>query len=109
PGASFNLNARYEHPVFAGLKGAVQVDATFTGGTYFTVLAAPLDYEPAHTVANARLSLAAADNRWEVAAFVRNLNNETYRVYSADVSSLGYRDSIYAQPRSYGAEVRFNF
>jgi iron complex outermembrane recepter protein len=109
PAASFNLIARYERPVFDGLKGALQVDATFTGGTYFTVLAAPVDYEPAHTVANARLSLGAVDNRWEVAAFVRNLNNEAYRVYSADVSSLGYRDSIYAQLRSYGAEIRFNF
>ena len=109
PGASAHLMARYEHPIAGRLKGAFQVDATYTGNTYFSVLSAPVDYEAAHTVANARISLSDSDDRWEVAVFVKNLSNEVYRVYSADVSAFGYRDSVYAQKRWYGAQVRFNF
>jgi len=109
PDFSGNLLVRYEHSLSENLKGVVQFDVAHNGDSHFAVLSAPVDFEPSYTVANARISLADADENWEVAAFVKNLTDETYRVYSADVGSLGYIDSVYAQDRWYGVQFRYNF
>lgn len=109
PEFSGNLMVRYEHPVSANLRGVIQFDVSYTDDTYFAVLSAPVDFEESYTVANARVSLMDESDTYELALFVNNLTDKEYRVYSADVGAFGYRDSVYAQPRMYGVQFRYNF
>jgi iron complex outermembrane receptor protein len=109
PGFSGNASIRYEVPLSSGVSGAVQFDMSHTGASSFTVVAAPVDQEKAYSVGNLSVSLLDANDRWEVTAFVKNLWDERYRVYSADVSAFGYIDSVYAEPRWAGVSVRYKF
>lgn len=109
PGFSGNASLRYEMPISSSVKGAIQFDVTHTGASSFTVVAAPVDQERAYTVGNLSLSLLDSNDHWEVTAFIKNLWNERYRVYSADVSAFGYIDSVYAEPRWAGVSVRYKF
>jgi len=108
PKWSVNAAARYEWHALDGVV-SVGVDAKWDDDQYFTMLNAPVDFEPAHTVANARVGYATLDNRWEVAAFVRNLADRRYRVYNLDLSPLGLNQSVYAPPRLWGATLAYRW
>jgi iron complex outermembrane receptor protein len=66
--------------------------------------------EGAYTKLNARLSWLSSDERWEVAAWVKNLTDEAYRIYAFDLTAdLGYIQDTYHAPRMYGVTVGVNF
>src|SRR4029079_2695224 len=75
---------------------------------YFTMLNAPVDFEPAHAVTNARFGYTTADSRWDVSAFIRNLTDRRYRVYNLDLSPLGFNQSVYAPPRLWGVTLAYH-
>jgi iron complex outermembrane receptor protein len=108
PKWSVNAAARYEWRALDGVL-SIGIDAKWDDDQYFTMLNAPVDFEPAHTIANARVGYATADNRWEVAAFVRNLADRRYRVYNLDLSPLGLNQSVYAPPRLWGATLAYRW
>lgn len=78
---------------------------------FFTVFNIDAASEPSYGLLDARLAYTAADGRWSVAAFGKNLTNETYftnqiltgTVYGAEfVGPLG-------PPRTYGVELAYRF
>ena len=100
---------RYEHPIDPGVV-AVQFDAQYTGKFCFSVLCAPVEHEAAHTVLNGRLSFTPANQPWDIAVFVNNINDEVYRVYTFDVASYtGQIPSVYARPRTWGITATYHF
>ncbi|WP_010545071.1 TonB-dependent receptor [Sphingomonas elodea] len=60
-------------------------------------------------VSNAQLAFGAADDRWSIAAFVRNIENERYQasaqIYGAGSAAL----AVYSPPRTYGVRVSSKF
>ena len=98
---------------FTGLRvgiAAIQGDVYYTDDFCFSALCAPVEQEDSYTVANARISYAAEDGRWEVAAFANNLLEEEYRVYAFDSSLFaGVVAGVYARPRTYGVTASFRF
>jgi len=85
-------------------------DVQYSDKFCFTVLCAPVEKEAAYSVANARIAYAAADARWEVAAFANNLFDEEYRVYAFDSSLFaGVVAGVYGKPRTYGLTVTWSF
>ncbi|WP_240610112.1 TonB-dependent receptor [Sphingomonas pokkalii] len=60
-------------------------------------------------VSNAQLAFAAADDRWSIAAFVRNIEDERYQasaqIYGAGSAAL----AVYSPPRTYGVRVSSKF
>lgn len=107
------------------LGGAIQWDGeTGNGGellarlsyvwqseVYFTIFNIEAASEPSYGVLDARLGYTTPNGRWSVAAFGKNLTDETYftnqiltgTVYGAEfVGPLG-------PPRTYGVEIGFNF
>lgn len=102
PAWSGHVLARYEVIIPNGSAIAGQWLTTYTGRTCFTVLCAPVDNEAGHAVSEARLSYQTAGNMWEIAAFVKNVTNRTYRVFNSDTNFIGAAESIYAPPRWYG-------
>lgn len=109
PSFSGNALARYEFPLGGGVA-SVQGDVLYSDDFCFTVLCAPVEEESSYYVANARIGYAAADGRWEVAAFVNNLTEEEYRVYAFDSSLFsGVVAGVYGRPRTYGLTASFRF
>jgi iron complex outermembrane receptor protein len=109
PKLSGNALARYEFPL-AGGYASVQADVQYSDKFCFTVLCAPVEKEAAYSVANARIGYAAANGRWEVAAFSDNIFDEEYRVYAFDSSLFaGVVAGVYGRPRTYGLTATWRF
>jgi iron complex outermembrane receptor protein len=109
PALSANALARYEFPLLGGV-GFVQTDAQYSSKFCFTVLCAPVEREASYTVVNARAGYTAADGRWDVAAYVDNVNEEQYRVYAFDSSLFaGVVAGVYAKPRTFGISAKYRF
>jgi iron complex outermembrane receptor protein len=109
PALSANALARYEFPLLGGM-GFVQTDAQYSAKFCFTVLCAPVERESSYTVVNARAGYTAADGRWDVAAYVDNVNEEKYRVYAFDSSLFaGVVAGVYAKPRTFGISATYRF
>ena len=106
---SANALGRYEFPLTGGM-GFVQTDVQYSAKFCFTVLCAPVERESSYTVVNARAGFTAEDGRWEVAAYVDNLNEEKYRVYAFDSSLFaGVVAGVYAKPRTFGVSAKYRF
>ncbi|ATI80688.1 TonB-dependent receptor [Sphingobium yanoikuyae] len=75
------------------------------------------DYEvqslqPSYSLINLRAELLdIAGSRASVAAFVNNATNETYRigVLGLIAEGLGFQNSVYGEPRTYGVEIGVKF
>ena len=104
PDFSVNGLARFSWPLGGG-TASVQADFNYSDSFCFSVLCAPLDQEGSYVVANARAQYAFPGGRWSVTAFVNNLAEEEYRLYSLDVSGLGIAADAYGNPRTYGVTV----
>ena len=66
--------------------------------------------ENGYHVANARLSRASQDDKWEVAVFTENITDEEYVVQSFDLAIvLGWIEEYYGRPRWVGGSVIYNF
>jgi iron complex outermembrane receptor protein len=108
PKWSINALARYEWPVPLG-RAALQADAKWNSSQYMELINAPADYEGSYAVANARVTYSSADDRWEVTGWVRNLTDRWYKVYGLDLSALGFEQSVYGPPRTYGATFTYRW
>ncbi|SCW60339.1 iron complex outermembrane recepter protein [Sphingobium faniae] len=68
--------------------------------------------QPAYSLINLRAELNnVGGSRASIAAFVNNALNETYRigVLGLIAEGLGFQNSVYGEPRTYGVEVGFKF
>lgn len=108
PRWSVNAVARYEWSIALG-RLAVEADTKWNSGQYLELVNAPADYQSSYAVSNARLTYTTADDRWEVAAWVRNLADRAYRVYGLDLSALGFEQSVYGPPRTFGATFTYRW
>ena len=104
----FGFGAAYTMPVQAG-------DVTLRGDYYYmdderywSVFKDPLNSGDSYTRVNARLQFNHGSGKWSIAAYARNLFDE-------DAESNGFRSTTfgnlrtYQPPRTWGANVRYNF
>jgi iron complex outermembrane receptor protein len=109
PDFSGSAMVRYEFDL-AGGTASIQADGLFQSSMCFTVMCAPVEQEKGYAVGNARVGFTTADEKVSVAVFVNNLFNRKYRVYAFD-GSLYWGDTlgVYAKPRTWGINLRYNF
>ncbi|HEY6869000.1 MAG TPA: TonB-dependent receptor [Novosphingobium sp.] len=106
PRWSGNALVRYEFDALHGKVG-LQADAKYTSRRYFNTVNHPALADPHDFVANARISYATADNRWEFAVWGRNLTNATVYVSGFDLAGTnGTTPLAVAPPRWFGGSVR---
>ena len=104
----FGFGAAYTMPAPAG-------DVTLRGDYYYmdderywSVFKDPLNSGDSYTRVNARLQFDHNSGKWSIAAYARNLLDE-------DAESNGFRSTTfgnlrtYQPPRTWGANVRYNF
>ncbi|WP_353229841.1 TonB-dependent receptor [Novosphingobium sp.] len=109
PEFAIGAQAHYQFPVGPGVLG-LGTDWKHESGSYFETNNAPVDYEPARTIGNVRVTYAVMDGKVEMAGFVTNVTDKWYRVYNLDLSGLlGASNQTYAKPRTWGASITLRY
>ena len=70
----------YETPIFSGLKLAVYVDGTFSGGYFADAQSIPNGYQKSFALLDTTATISDEKDRWEFAVIGRNLTNQFTRV-----------------------------
>jgi iron complex outermembrane receptor protein len=115
----YHLGGRYEVPLAAAGKLAMQVDYSYKSEYYSTVFAPavpagivdPTMSEKQHEL-SARLSIGdipLGGGKAEFAVFGQNLTNDRYRTTAVDFGALGFVAAAFNRPRVIGADVRVAF
>jgi iron complex outermembrane receptor protein len=108
PDVNLNGMVRYAWPAFDGTL-AVQSDFKYLSGHYFSISNAPVTRQSNYLVANARVSYTTADDRWELAGYVKNLTDKKYDVIGFDVSSSGFTERFPGDPIWWGVSATFRY
>jgi iron complex outermembrane receptor protein len=108
PDVTFNATARYQHALWDDYVGAIQFGAEYGSSVYMEALNTPYLAGGAHWDFDGRLSVAAAEGRWEVALWGKNITNERHVIQATDDGiGMGYR--IFNNPQTFGIEVSKRF
>lgn len=103
----FSINGLVRYQVTEALS--LQVDFNHQGEHYFDITNSDLSKEDSYTVFNARVGYRFNENL-NVAAYVKNLNDEEYRVYTFDFTGpAGFNQQFFAPPRWYGVNLTYTF
>jgi outer membrane receptor protein involved in Fe transport len=89
-----------------------RVDWMYTDEFYTTVNGAPGSKQPSYAKLDARLALASADGRWEVALVGRNLTDELYGVWYEPLVGAGPNTGYFAttaRTRQLGLQLNANY
>lgn len=109
PEVTFNGLIQYDIPLGRSGTVTLQTDFNYQDEVFFDALNNPLLREDNYWLWNARASWMSADERWEVAAFGRNLGDEEYMVYAFDLSFFGFNEEMIGTPRGYGVELTYRY
>jgi iron complex outermembrane receptor protein len=110
PKFSMNAMARYTWGLSGGSALAAQVDGNYSTSVFFDNINAPGTKQGSVALFNARLSWNSSDDRYEVAAYVKNLTDEVPLNYAFDLAGqLGYVQQSYHPPQTYGISVGMKF
>ncbi|WP_338445455.1 TonB-dependent receptor [Pelagerythrobacter marensis] len=113
-GARFRLQPKWQAaagftvdaPVGNGMRVFATPSVTHRSRIYFEMPNSDLLSQDAVTLVNARAGLSFAENRFEIAAFVRNATNEDYLLDAGNTGgAFGIPTFIPAEPRFYGVEL----
>lgn len=109
PELTFNGLGQYD--LYSGSRGRLtaQVDVNFQDEVFFDALNNPLLSERAYWLWNGRVVWSSSDDRFEVAAFGRNLGDEEYMVYGFDLSFFGFHEEMIGSPRFVGIDATIRF
>ena len=105
-----NLNAmiRYEWGLTDGLRADAVLATSYQDDVTFDIVRSPAEAEEdGYWLTDARVGVLAADGRWSVHAWVKNLADERYRSQVL-FSSVGFGES-YGPPRTYGVSFSVAF
>ena len=93
-----------------GMRFFATPSVTHRSRIFFEVPNNPLIAQEAVTLVNARAGLSFADERYEIAGFIRNAFNEDYLLDAGNTGgAFGIPTFIPAEPQFYGVEVTAKF
>lgn len=102
PRYNANLGLQYRHALGQALEGTVRVDYRRIGEQYWDP--AMTTARPALDLVDARAILQSVSGAWSLTFWGRNLTDKTY-LSEYTLGGFAHR----AEPRSYGADLRWNF
>lgn len=108
PRNSLSWYARFERPWDSGTVSA-KVSYRYQSLVFMDPNNNPITVIPAYDIWDVRLAFKSADNRWEIAGWVKNLGNEEYRthVFSQRGSRIAF--AIFGPPRTGGVTLSYNY
>jgi len=99
--AGFTIDA----PLGGGVSFFATPTVTYRSRIFFEIPNNPLISQDAVTLVNARAGLTLADNRYEIAGFIRNAFDEDYLLDAGNTGgAFGIPTFIPAEPRFYGVQ-----
>jgi len=113
-GARFRLQPEWQAaagftvdtPIGNGMRLFLTPSVTHRSQIFFEVPNNPLISQEAVTLLNARGGIGFADDRFEIAGFIRNATNEDYLLDAGNTGgAFGIPTFIPAEPRFYGVEL----
>lgn len=116
-GATANVGAEYRFGDLGIGTLSVRLDYSYRGRTYFhsTTILNPFN----NALSDGKVGLldgriTLADMQWgggkaQLSGWVRNITNKDYLLGAVDFGSLGFGTVGYAQPRTYGLDLRMSF
>lgn len=109
PEWKWTASAAYMFPVMPGIEGEVRLDWSGQTKSWSDVENTDRREVPQYNMANIRVTIReAAENRWRLALYGRNLFDDEILVWNGGESLFGIVNS-YARPRSYGIEATYEF
>lgn len=107
PDLKWTVSAAYMFPVMDGIEGEIRLDWSGQDKVWSDV-SNTLEV-PSYDIANIRLTIReAAENRWRLSLYGRNLSNDEILVWNGGTSLFGTVNS-YARPRNFGIEATYEF
>ena len=104
--AGFTIDA----PISEGVRFFATPSVTHRSRIFFQVPNDPLISQEAVTLVNARAGFSFADDRYEVAGFIRNAFDEEYLLDAGNTGgAFGIPTFIQAEPRFYGVQLTARF
>ena len=109
PHASFSTVIDYKHPVGEGTLD-FQFSANYKSHQFFDISNDPYITQTGYWLENVRVAYQLPGDKWEVAAFVRNLTGQHYFVDAFDlINPFGFIQGIEGAPRFIGGEINFRY
>ena len=106
PKNKFNIGGHYEVPI-GDLSAKLRVDYSWVDDAFFEASNIPQQLWPSHDNLDARLSIAGANNEWELAIWGKNLTDELVPTYVTYFGPFRQILTPYAPPRTYGMTLAF--
>lgn len=110
PDFSANAAADWDVALGSALTLGLHVDANYSDGQFFEPFNTERLKQGSYYLANARIALRASDDRWEIAAWGKNLTDEFYVTSAIDlIDSFGYDYFHVGAPRTFGLDATVRF
>lgn len=88
----------------------LQFSASYKSHQFFDISNDPYTTQNAYWLENVRVAYQFKDDRWEVAAFVRNLSGQKYFLDAFDLTSpFGLIQGIMGAPETVGIEANYRY
>lgn len=112
PKHTLNVTGDFTQPVSLGGELEASAGLTYQSKIAFndTNIGKPNAFQDGYSLVDARLAWnKVAGSNIDVSVFAKNLTNKTYAVDLQDQTSLFGYTTLYADPRTYGVQVRVSF
>lgn len=108
PDYKLYLAGAYERPITPALKAFVGGGYAMETFSYANVVNAVREYIPRHYSFDAKIGVAALDERWSLTVFSNNVTDRLNQVYSQN-GAYGDQIRFFREPRSYGATFKLRY
>jgi len=111
PEWSGNLFVEYFFPIGGNMEIRLGADVNYTDDFYSALDLDPATKHDSYTKYNARIALAASDDKWSVALIGKNLTDEETNVWNNDVALTASNSyfGVPERPRSIAVQARYRF
>ncbi len=109
PEYSAHSLVRYSHPISAQLNGFVQADVAYQDGVYFSLDNQRAVSEDAYMLSNVSMGIAALDDSWDAAIWVKNISDKQYYSEILSSNSAGTVSAQLGQARTFGVSLSYRW
>ncbi len=108
---SFSASLASDLDVWNGGAGAltVHLDANYVGSEYFTLPHDARTLVSNYALFDTRITFAASNEKWEAGFWIKNLGDAFYKTDVISLAGFGLDYTHIGPPRTFGADVTFNF
>jgi len=112
PRESFNVTARFEHPLNAQWSAYLQPNSTYRSNVSYDSAGDPLLQQGGYTLFNASAGINSVDGRWAISAYGNNVFNKhhvDWLTANGSGDAVIFQNISYQDLRNYGVNLNVRF